>query len=166
MCSMKRRKVELPRKIYDFPDGRVKHVNWREVEPMPPGKWPGIYGDVETELIVSRENNGSKQTVMGRSVYHPGSYHEPHCHFYAEEFIYCLSGKCVVGSVDREYLFTPGDMQFSKIEEIHWLRNPFDEPVEFIWVYSGASMPFESGYATPDVFSEGMSIYKKNETPK
>jgi quercetin dioxygenase-like cupin family protein len=164
--SMKRRKAELPRSLYSFPKGKVKHINWREVEPMPPGKWPGIYGDVETELIVCRENNEAEKTVMGRSVYHPGSYHEPHCHFYAEEFIYCLSGRCVTGSVDREYLFTAGDTQFSKIGEVHWLRNPFNEPVEFIWVYSGAAMPFESGYATPDEFARGMAIFKKNETPK
>jgi quercetin dioxygenase-like cupin family protein len=162
---MKRRKADLERKTYTFPKGGVKHVNWREVEPMPPGKWPGIYGDVETELIVCRENTGSKQTVMGRSLYHPGSYHEPHCHFYSEEFIFCLSGKCVVGNGEKEYLFTPGDTQFSGIGGVHWLRNPFEQPVEFIWVYSGASMPFESGYATPDVFSEGMKIFKKNQKP-
>ncbi|UCB46588.1 MAG: cupin domain-containing protein [Spirochaetota bacterium] len=163
---MKRKKVSLPREIYKFPEGEITHVNWREIEPDPPGKWPGIYGDVETELIICRENNKSEQTVMGRSVYHSGAYHEPHCHFYSEEFIFCLSGKCVVGSIDKEYLFTPGDTQFAKIGVIHWLRNPFDEPVEFLWIYSGAAMPFESGYATPDVFAEGMSIYKKNKMPK
>ena len=87
---MIRKKVDLPREIYDFPEGEVKHVNWREIEPDPPGWLPGTYGDVETELIVCRENNSSEQTVMGRSVYSPGAYHEPHYHFYAEEFIYCL----------------------------------------------------------------------------
>ena len=87
----------------------------------------------------------STRTVMGRSVYHPGAYHEPHNHFNSEEFIFCLSGKCVVGSGEKECLLTPGDTQFAKVGEIHWLRNPFDEPVEFIWAYSGASMPFESG---------------------
>ncbi len=163
---MKRKNADLPRRIYDFPEGAAKHVNWREVEPMPPGKWPGIYGDVETELIVCRENSGSRQTVMGRSVYHPGSYHEPHCHFLAEEFIYCLSGRCVVGRGTGEYLFVPGDVQFAGIEEIHWLRNPFQEPVEFIWVYSGAGMPFESGYATPDIFEEAMKVFKQGTLPE
>ena len=113
-----------------------------------------------------REKAGSTRTVMGRSVYNPGAYHEPHKHFHSEEFIFCLSGKCVVGSGDKEYLFTAGDTQFAKIGEIHWLRNPFNEPVEFIWVYSGASMPFESGYATADLFAEQMAIYKKNKTPE
>jgi quercetin dioxygenase-like cupin family protein len=160
---MKLRKAELSRTSYNFPEGTV---NWREVPPDLPGKWPGIYGDVETEQIITREKAGSKQTVMGRSVYPPGSYHEPHCHFHAEEFIFCLSGKCVVGAGDKEYLFTPGDTQFAKIGDIHWLRNPFDEPVEFIWVYSGAAMPFESGYATADLFTEQMALYKKNQTPK
>jgi len=154
---------KLQRASYTFPAGTI---NWREVEPDPQGGWPGIYGNVETEQIITREKAGSTRTVMGRSVYHPGAYHEPHCHFHAEEFIFCLSGKCVVGSGKEEYLFTPGDTQFAKIGEIHWLRNPFEDPVEFIWVYSGASMPFESGYATTDLFAEQMAIYKKKQTPK
>jgi quercetin dioxygenase-like cupin family protein len=158
--------AELLRERYDFPAGKLRLVNWREVEPMPPGKWPGIHGDVETELIICRETMGSKQTVMGRSVYHPGSEHEPHCHFYAEEFIYCLSGKVVVGNGDREYLFTPGDTQFAAIGEIHWLRNPFDEPVEFLWIYSGCAMPFESGYATPELFDEPFTVMKKKQIPR
>lgn len=161
--ALKRRTADLPRSSYNYPEGTI---NWREVEPDPPGDWPGIYGNVETEQIITRETAGSVQTVMGRSVYHPGAYHEPHMHFHAEEFIYCLSGKCVVGSGEKEYIFSAGDVQFAKIGEIHWLRNPFNEPVEFIWVYSGAAMPFESGYATPDTFAKAMSVYVKNETPK
>ncbi len=162
---MKVRHADLQRERYDFPEGMLRLLNWREVEPDPPGRWPGIYGDPETELIICRETMGSKQTVMGRSVYKPGSYHEPHCHLYSEEFIYCLSGKVVVGMGDREYLFTPGDVQFAAIGEIHWLRNPFDEPVEFLWIYSGCAMPMESGYATPDSFEDAMKAMKKNETP-
>ena len=163
---MNRLKVDLPRESYDFPKGMLGLVNWREVEPMPPGKWIGIHGNVETKLIINRENTGAKQTVMGHSVYHPKAFHEPHFHLYAEEFIYCLSGKVVVGSVDKEYLFTPGDVQFSPIGRIHWLRNPFDEPVEFIWVYSGVSMHMESGYATPELFDEAFTALKKNKIPK
>ena len=163
---MKRKSANLQRKSYNFPEGKARLVNWQEVVPMEPGNWPGIYGDPETELIVCRENMGSKQTVMGRSVYSPGAYHDQHCHLYAEEFIYCLSGKGVVGNGDKEYLFTPGDVQFAAIGEIHWLRNPFDEPLEFIWVYSGVAMPMESGYSTPDHFNGARAIVKKNETPE
>ena len=161
--SIKRIKADLPRQSYDFPEGTI---NWREVEPDPPGKWPGIFGNVETQQIITREKCGSKQTVMGRSVYHPGDYHEPHIHFYAEELIYCLSGKCVVGSGDKEFIFSKGDVQFAKIGTIHWLRNPYDEPVEFIWIYSGAAMPMESGYATCEIFDAGMEIYKKKDEVK
>ncbi len=64
---------------------------------MPPGGWPGIHGDPETELIICRETAGSKQTVMGCLVYGPGASHDPHCHLYVEEFIDCLRGKRVVG---------------------------------------------------------------------
>jgi quercetin dioxygenase-like cupin family protein len=163
---MKRLKPQLEREYYDFPKGKLRLINWREVEAMPPGGWPGIHGEVETELIVCRETMGAKQTVMGRSVYHPGASHDPHSHLLVEEFIYCLSGKVVVGSGKSEFLFTPGDVQFSAIEEIHWLRNPFEEPVEFIWVYSGAAMPLESGYSTADLYEEAMAVVKKNRMPK
>jgi len=93
-------------------------------------------------------------------------FHDPHCHLYAEEFIYCLNGKAVAGGGDREYLFTPGDVQFAAVSEIHWLRNPFDEPLEFLWVYTGVAMPDESGYTTPDLFDEAYTIVKKNKIPK
>lgn len=166
MAIQRKEVKDLGRKSYDFPGGTI---NWREVVADPvveeddPTRWPGIFGKVETEQIIRRDTCGSKQTVMGRSVYHPGDHHEPHVHFYAEEVMYCLSGKAVVGTGDKEYIFKEGDVQFSKIGEVHWLRNPFDEPVEFIWVYSGASMPMESGYATSEIFDEGMEIYKSSQ---
>lgn len=159
-----RLKPELPRELYDnFPEGTI---NWREVTPDPkengpgePGFWPGIRGSVETEQIIRKDTCGSEKTVMGRSVYNPGSYHQPHIHYYAEEIMYCLSGRGVVGAGDKEYILCPGDVQFSKIGSIHWLRNPFDEPVEFIWIYSGCNMPLESGYATCEWFDEQMKIF-------
>ena len=87
---MKRQKVDLPREIYEFPEGQIKLVNWKEVVPMELGNWAGLHGDMETELIICRETAGSKQTVMGRSVFFPGAFHDPHFHSFAEEFIYCL----------------------------------------------------------------------------
>jgi len=163
---MKRQKAELPRELYNFPEGKIRLINWKEVVPMELGNWAGLHGDMETELIVCRETTGSEKTVMGRSVFFPGAFHDPHCHLYAEEFIYCLSGKAVAGGGDREYLFTPGDVQFAAVSEIHWLRNPFDKPLEFLWVYTGVAMPDESGYATPDLFDEAYTIVKKNKIPK
>ena len=151
-------KADLPRKSYNFPNGGT--INWREVKPDPPGKWPGIHNTGETQQMVNKNTCNSKQTIVGRSVYMPGDEHEPHLHHHAEEVMYCLSGKGVVGSGDKEYLMVPGDVQYSPIGEVHWLRNPFDEPVEFIWIYSGASVALESGYATPETFDEAMEVFK------
>jgi len=156
-----KKKADLPRQTYNFPHGGT--INWREIEPDPPGRWPGIHGNVETQQIINFNTCESKQTVMGRSVYHPGDEHEPHLHFYAEELMYCLSGRAVVGSGDKEYVMVAGDTQFSKIGEVHWLRNPFDEPVEFIWIYSGANIALESGYATAETFEDGMEVFKANK---
>ena len=58
------------------------------------------------------------------------------------------------------------ESQYSSIGEIHWLRNPFDEPLEFIWVYTGCATPDESGYATCDLFDEANTVIKKNIIPK
>ena len=160
----------LGRESYDFPNGGT--INWREVKPDPsvkpgePGWWPGIYNTGETQQMVNKDTCNSKQTIVGRSVYMPGDTHEPHLHHHAEEVMYCLSGKCVVGSVDKEYIMVPGDVQYSPIGEIHWLRNPFNEPVEFIWIYSGASVALESGYATPDTFDTAMDVFSAGKTPK
>lgn len=162
---MERLKPDLPRKIYEFPDGKLRLVNWREVKPMELGNWAGLHGDMETELIICRETAGSEMTVMGRSVFSPGSFHDPHFHLYAEEFIYCLSGKGIAGGEDKEYLFTPGDVQFAAVGENHWLRNPFNEPLEFLWIYTGVAMPDESGYCTPDLFEQANTIIKKNVIP-
>ena len=162
---MKRLNPDLPREFYEFPEGKIRLVNWREVEPMELGNWAGLHGDMETELIICRETAGSELTVMGRSVFFPGSFHDPHFHLYAEEFIYCLSGKGVAGGEDKEYLFTPGDVQFAAVGEIHWLRNPFNEPLEFLWVYTGVAMPDESGYCTPDLFDQANTIIKNNQIP-
>jgi len=161
--AMVRKDADMQRESYSWPEGTI---NWREVQDDPPGEWPGIYGTVDTQQFITREICGSEKLVVGRTKFHKGSCHEPHMHFYAEEYIYCLSGKCVVGAGDKEFLFTPGDFQFAKVGQVHWLRNPFDEPVEFIWTYSGVSMPFESGYATPDHFAEQMAMYKKGDLPK
>jgi quercetin dioxygenase-like cupin family protein len=163
---MRRLKPELPRAIYEFPEGQLRIVNWKEVPPMELGNWAGLHGEMETELIVCRETTGSKMTVVGRSVFFPGAYHDPHFHLYAEEALWCLSGKGVAGSGDKEYLLTPGDVQFAPVGEIHWLRNPFDEPLEFIWIYTGVAMPNESGYCTPDLFETAIAVMKKGEIPK
>ena len=78
----------------------------------------------------------------------------------------CLSGKGVVGSGDKEYILCPGDVQYSPIGQVHWLKNPFDEPVEFIWIYSGASVALESGYATPETFEDDMKMFNSTEIPE
>ena len=77
-----------------------------------------------------------------------------------------ISGKAVAGGGNKECLFTPGDVQFAATGEIHWLRNPFDDPLEFIWVYTGTAMPNESGYSTPDLFNEAYTSVKKGEIPE
>ena len=162
--AIKKIKADLPREIYDFPNGGT--INWREVEPDAPGFWPGIHNTGETQQIINKNTCNAKQTVMGRSVYMPGDEHEPHLHYYAEELMYCLSGRGVVGAGDKEYILCPGDVQWSPIGEVHWLRNPFDEPVEFIWIYSGANMALDSGYATVECFDEEMKVFKANKEVK
>lgn len=154
---------ELDREKYDFPEGQLRLVNWREVDLLDLGKIPGLHGKIDTQLIIGGETAGAEGTVMGRAVFHPGARHDPHSHAHSEEFVYCLSGKGIVGGGQREYVFTPGDVQFIPKGEAHWLYNPYEEPVEFLWVYSGVSSVADSGYFTPESFDAQFDIIKNSK---
>jgi hypothetical protein len=65
--------------------------------------------------------------------------------------VYVIKGQVVNGSVDEngdivEYICGPGVATFAKIGQIHWTRNPFNEPVEFVFAYFGTANLHESGY--------------------
>jgi quercetin dioxygenase-like cupin family protein len=73
------------------------------------------------------------------------STHKKHTHEEAEEVIYILSGRGVSGLGETEEEMAEGDTMFVPRGAVHWFYNPFDEPVEMIFVYTRPSLK-SAGY--------------------
>ena len=73
------------------------------------------------------------------------STHKKHTHTDAEEVIHILSGKGMSGLGETEVEMTIGDTMFVPRGAVHWFYNPFDEPVEMIFVYTRPSLK-SAGY--------------------
>jgi quercetin dioxygenase-like cupin family protein len=73
------------------------------------------------------------------------STHKKHVHTDAEEVIHILSGRGMSGLDETEVEMTKGDTMFVPRGAVHWFYNPFDEPVEMIFVYTRPSLK-SAGY--------------------
>ncbi|MDI6710685.1 MAG: cupin domain-containing protein [Bacillota bacterium] len=73
------------------------------------------------------------------------SVHKKHIHENAEEVIYILSGRGMSGVGDTEMEMGKGDTMFIPRGAVHWFYNPFDEPVEMIFIYTRPSLK-SAGY--------------------
>jgi len=71
--------------------------------------------------------------------------HKKHIHKDAEEVIYILSGRGISGLDETEVEMAQGDTMFVPRGAVHWFFNPFDEPVEMIFVYTRPSLK-SAGY--------------------
>ncbi|PKM44653.1 MAG: hypothetical protein CVV05_08835 [Gammaproteobacteria bacterium HGW-Gammaproteobacteria-1] len=68
-----------------------------------------------------------------------------HVHKDAEEVIYILKGRGISGLVDSEIEMNQGDTMFVPRGAVHWFYNPFEEPVEMIFIYTKPSLK-SAGY--------------------
>jgi quercetin dioxygenase-like cupin family protein len=73
------------------------------------------------------------------------SAHKKHVHKDAEEVIYILKGRGISGLVDSELEMNQGDTMFVPRGAVHWFYNPFEEPVEMIFIYTKPSLK-SAGY--------------------
>jgi quercetin dioxygenase-like cupin family protein len=73
------------------------------------------------------------------------STHKKHIHQDAEEVIHILSGRGISGLCETEVAMAQGDTMFVPRGAVHWFYNPFDEPVEMIFVYTRPSLK-SAGY--------------------
>jgi quercetin dioxygenase-like cupin family protein len=71
--------------------------------------------------------------------------HKKHIHKDAEEVIYILSGKGISGINDTEVAMQQGETMFVPRGAVHWFYNPFDEPVEMLFIYTRPSLQ-SAGY--------------------
>lgn len=106
----------------------------------------------EIQYIITDETvEDDNKAVFGHCVFPPRSQHFPHKHLAAEEVVYVIKGRVVNGSVDENGVGTehecgPGVATFVKQGQIHWTRNPYDEPCEFVYAYYGAPSLSKSEY--------------------
>ncbi|HNR13559.1 MAG TPA: cupin domain-containing protein [Thermodesulfobacteriota bacterium] len=75
------------------------------------------------------------------------SAHKKHVHENAEEVIHILKGRGVSGLGESETEMSQGDTMFVPRGAVHWFYNPFEEPVEMIFVYTRPSLK-SAGYQT------------------
>lgn len=97
-------------------------------------------------IFVDEERVGAEDITFGFSRWEPNmSFHKKHTHENAEEIMYILSGKIMGGVVDQEFEVGKGDTIWVPRGAVHWAYNPFDEPCEFVFLYTRASFK-SAGY--------------------
>ena len=72
-----------------------------------------------------------------------------HFHSEAEEIMYILKGRGISGVNETETEISAGDTVWVPRGAVHWFYNPFDEPCEFIFIYTRKSLK-DAGYEMVD----------------
>lgn len=106
----------------------------------------------EIQYIITEDTvDDNTNTVFGHCIFPPKSQHFPHRHLAATEVVYVFKGRVVNGSVGEDGVVTEtecsaGMATFVAQGQIHWTRNPYDEPAEFAFAYYGAPSLVKSDY--------------------
>jgi quercetin dioxygenase-like cupin family protein len=92
-------------------------------------------------VLVDKDTKGAEDITFAHCTFDAKtSVHKRHVHPHAEEVIYILSGKGMSGIGNSEVVMSQGDTMFVPRGAIHWFYNPFDEPVEMIFIYTKPSL--------------------------
>ena len=92
-------------------------------------------------ILIDEETVNAGEITFGHSRFEPrASVHKKHRHPNAEEIMYILSGRGVTGVNDQETVVTAGDTIWVPKGAVHWFSNPFDEPCEFVFLYTKNSL--------------------------
>jgi mannose-6-phosphate isomerase-like protein (cupin superfamily) len=92
-------------------------------------------------VLVDKDTTGAEDITFAYCRFEAKtSMHKKHVHKDAEEVIYILSGRGMSGVRDKEMEMSKGDTMFVPRGEVHWFHNPFDEPVEMLFIYTRPSL--------------------------
>lgn len=133
-------------------DKSEKKQSWHYSEIETDEETKKLMPGFEIQYVVTDEHvEDDTMSVFGHCVFPARSQHFPHSHKIAEEVVYVIKGRVVNGAVEEdgtkvEYECGPGVATFAKKGQIHWTRNPYDEPCEFVFSYYGTPNLFDSGY--------------------
>ena len=97
-------------------------------------------------ILIDENTVGAEDITFGHSKFEPHtSVHKKHIHSDAEEIMYMLKGRGVSGVNENETEIGAGDTVWVPRGAVHWFYNPFDEPCEFIFIYTRKSLK-DAGY--------------------
>jgi len=97
-------------------------------------------------VLVDKDTVGAEDITFAYCRFEANtSTHKKHIHKDAEEVIYIISGKGISGIDETEVEMVQGDTMFVPRGAVHWFYNPFDNPVEMIFVYTKPSLK-SAGY--------------------
>ncbi len=128
---------------------KKKHV-WHYLEIPEDPEVAEIMPGFEIEYMITDNTvDGNDSAVFGHCIFPPKSGHHKHKHVNSAETMYVIKGKLVIGVTteegDIETVCPPGTALFVKKGQTTWCRNPFDEPVEFVFTYYGVPSLEKSG---------------------
>jgi len=96
--------------------------------------------------LIDPSTVGSKHLTFGMVVVEPGGICEPgHSHEEQEEIFFCLTGNGVIIADDdrKEIPIGPKDAVFFPPRTYHGLKNPYNTPLEVLWIMSPAGWYFD-----------------------
>ena len=92
-------------------------------------------------VLVDDERVGAEDITFAYCSFAPKtSYHKKHVHKDAEEVMYILSGRLKGGVEDQEFEMAKGDTVWVPRGAVHWAYNPFEEPCNFVFLYTQNSL--------------------------
>jgi quercetin dioxygenase-like cupin family protein len=97
-------------------------------------------------ILIDEQTVGAEDITFGHSKFEPHtSIHKKHIHHNAEEIMYMLRGRGISGVGENETEMVAGDTVWVPRGAVHWFYNPFDEPCEFLFIYTRKSLR-DAGY--------------------
>ena len=97
-------------------------------------------------ILIDEQTVGAEDITFGHSKFEPHtSIHKKHIHHNAEEIMYMLKGRGISGVGENETEMVAGDTVWVPRGAVHWFYNPFDEPCEFLFIYTRKSLK-DAGY--------------------
>lgn len=102
--------------------------------------------DMQVQFLIDEPSAGSDALVLGYTVLKPGSRHERHRHFHADEFLLVMSGQGFIYTDEGEEPSGKGDVIFTPRGHWHGFNNTGDEDVILVWGWSGAGSLEAAGY--------------------
>ncbi len=129
---MKEKEPAIMKHVFDLKDGRREPIK-------------DLF-DSERIIIVDQDTAGAKDVTFAYCRFEAKTAkHKKHVHPHAEEIIYILSGKGISGLYNTETEMSAGQTMFVPRKAVHWFYNPFDEPVEMLFIYTRPSLE-SAGY--------------------